>query len=36
MEYFNQAGDGRLDVYYKGPGIVKQIIPADKLYLKNK
>jgi hypothetical protein len=33
VEYFNQAGGGWLDVYYKGPGIPKQIIPADKLYL---
>ena len=33
VDYFNQAGGYWLDVYYKGPGIPKQIIPADKLYL---
>jgi len=34
VEYFNEAGGYWLDTYYKGPGIPKQIIPADKLYLK--
>lgn len=33
VEYFNQAGGSWLDVYYKGPDVPKQIIPADKLYL---
>lgn len=33
VDYFNQAGGGWLDVYYKGPGIPKQIIPAEKLFL---
>ncbi|WPP50840.1 alkaline phosphatase family protein [Catalinimonas niigatensis] len=32
VEYFNEGGGGWLDVYYKGPGITKQIIPANKLY----
>ncbi len=36
VEYFNKAGGGWLDVYYKGPGIVKQIIPADHLFLSKK
>src|SRR5690606_17433346 len=33
VDYHNQAGGAWLDVFYKGPGIPKQIIPADKLYL---
>lgn len=33
VDYHNQAGGYWLDVFYKGPGIPKQIIPADKLYL---
>jgi len=33
VEYFNQSGGYWLDVYYKGPGVDKQIIPADKLFL---
>lgn len=32
VEYFNGGGGFWLDAYYKGPGIPKQIIPADKLY----
>lgn len=31
--YFNGGGGGWLDVFYKGPGVSKQIIPADKLFL---
>lgn len=31
--YFNGGGGGWLDVFYKGPGVPKQIIPADKLFL---
>lgn len=33
VEYFNEGGGSWLDTYYAGPGIAKQIIPADKLYL---
>ena len=33
VDYFNHAGGGWLDVFYKGPGIPKQILPADKLFL---
>ena len=31
IEYFNGGGGYYLDAQYKGPGIGKQIIPADKL-----
>lgn len=31
--YFNEQGGFWLDAYYKGPGVPKQIIPADKLFL---
>ena len=31
IEYFNGGGGYYLDAKYKGPGIGKQIIPADKL-----
>jgi Type I phosphodiesterase / nucleotide pyrophosphatase/Chitobiase/beta-hexosaminidase C-terminal domain/PA14 domain len=34
VEYFNAAGGAWLDVFYKGPGVSKQIIPAEKLFLK--
>lgn len=34
VEYFNGGGGSWLDVYYRGPGIPKQIIPPDKLFLK--
>jgi hypothetical protein len=34
VEYFNQSGGGWLEVYYKGPGIPKQIVPPDRLFLK--
>lgn len=35
VEFFNGGGGYWLDVFYKGPGIAKQIIPADKLFLKS-
>lgn len=34
IDYHNQAGGAWLDLYYKGPGIPKQIVPANKLYLR--
>ena len=33
IDYHNQAGGAWLDAFYKGPGVPKQIIPADKLFL---
>jgi len=33
IDYHNQAGGAWLDAFYKGPGIPKQIIPADKLFI---
>ncbi|MFK5974719.1 MAG: alkaline phosphatase family protein [Flavobacteriaceae bacterium] len=33
VDYHNQAGGAWLDVFYKGPGVPKQIIPADKLFI---
>ncbi|MEO6949771.1 MAG: alkaline phosphatase family protein [Ginsengibacter sp.] len=33
VEYFNSLGGFWLDAYYKGPGLCKQIIPANKLFL---
>lgn len=33
VDYFNEEGGIWLDAFYKGPGISKQIIPADKLFL---
>ena len=33
VDYHNQAGGAWLDVFYKGPGVPKQIIPVDKLFL---
>jgi len=33
VEYYNGSGGFWLDAFYKGPGIPKQIIPANKLYL---
>ncbi|MCF7568786.1 alkaline phosphatase family protein [Sabulilitoribacter arenilitoris] len=33
VDYHNQAGGAWLDVFYKGPEIPKQIIPADKLFI---
>ncbi|KYP15247.1 PA14 domain-containing protein, partial [Flavihumibacter sp. CACIAM 22H1] len=32
VEYFNGGGGYWLDVYYKGPGLEKQLIPANKLF----
>lgn len=32
VEWFNGGGGATLDVYYHGPGIPKQILPADKLF----
>lgn len=34
VDYFNHGGGGWLEVFYKGPQIPKQILSADKLYLK--
>ncbi|MEQ6120296.1 alkaline phosphatase family protein [Reichenbachiella sp. MALMAid0571] len=34
VDYLNAGGGAWLDAFYKGPGIPKQIIPADKLFLK--
>jgi len=33
VDYHNQGGGAWLDVFYKGPGVPKQIIPADKLFI---
>jgi hypothetical protein len=33
VKYFNEAGGFWLDVFYAGPGLVKQLVPADKLFL---
>jgi hypothetical protein len=32
VHYFNGGGAGWLDVYYRGPGIPKQIIPGERLF----
>jgi hypothetical protein len=34
MDFYNGNGGFWLDAFYKGPDLVKQLIPADKLYLK--
>ncbi len=34
VAYYNNGGGFWLDAFYKGPGIAKQIIPADKLFVK--
>lgn len=34
IEFFNAEGGYWLDAFYKGPGIGKQLIPANKLFLK--
>jgi hypothetical protein len=34
VEYYNNGGGFWLDAFYKGPGIAKQLIPADKLFVK--
>ncbi|RZM23640.1 MAG: beta-glucosidase, partial [Pedobacter sp.] len=31
--YFNEGGGFWLDVFYSGPGLTKQILPADKVFL---
>lgn len=35
IDYFNASGGYWLDAYYKGPGVARQLIPANKLYLRN-
>ncbi|MBE9462387.1 alkaline phosphatase family protein [Dyadobacter subterraneus] len=34
VDYYNNGGGFWLDTFYKGPGIAKQLIPADKLFTK--
>lgn len=34
VDYYNNDGGFWLDSFYKGPGITKQLIPADKLFTK--
>ena len=34
VDYYNNGGGFWLDTFYKGPGITKQLIPADKLFTK--
>lgn len=34
VAYYNNGGGFWLEAFYKGPGIAKQIIPADKLFVK--
>lgn len=34
IDWFNGSEGYWLDAYYRGPGIAKQVIPADKLFLK--
>ena len=34
VEYYNNGGGFWLDAFYKGPGVSKQLIPADKLFVK--
>jgi hypothetical protein len=34
VEYYNNGGGFWLDAFYKGPGVTKQLIPADKLFVK--
>ncbi len=34
VEYFNAGGGSWLEVYYRGPGIPKQIVPPEKLFLR--
>ena len=36
VAYYNNGGGFWLDAFYKGPGVTKQIIPADKLFLNSK
>ena len=34
VEYYNNGGGFWLDAFCKGPGLTKQLIPADKLFVK--
>lgn len=34
VEYFNGQGSGWLEAYYQGPGIPKQLIPVNKLFVR--
>lgn len=34
VEHYNGNGGFWIDAFYKGPGVPRQLIPADKLYLK--
>uniref|UniRef100_UPI003F707659 PA14 domain-containing protein n=1 Tax=Dyadobacter sp. TaxID=1914288 RepID=UPI003F707659 len=34
VEFYNNGGGFWLDAFYKGPGLAKQLIPADKLFVK--
>lgn len=34
VDFFNGIGGYWLGVFYKGPGMVKQLVPADRLFLK--
>jgi hypothetical protein len=33
VEYYNNEGGFWLDTFYRGPGVAKQVIPADKLFI---
>lgn len=34
IDYYNNGGGFWLDAFYKGPNLTKQLIPADKLFVK--
>jgi hypothetical protein len=34
VQYYNNGGGFWLDAFYRGPGVTKQLIPADKLFVK--
>ncbi len=34
VEWFNGGGGKGLYLFYKGPGVTKQLVPADRLYVK--
>jgi len=34
VSYYNNGGGFWLDAFYKGPGLTKQLIPADKLFIR--
>ncbi|WP_031530621.1 alkaline phosphatase family protein [Dyadobacter crusticola] len=34
VDFYNNGGGFWLDAFYKGPGVTKQLIPADKLFVK--